>query len=87
MTKVFDDVSRWNYVTSNADETHRQWEALRTWQTAYSTADSITVGIMHEVDSVKKLKIGGCPAVPWSEMWQMLDGRADGYREDPATGR
>eukprot|EP00965_Chrysotila_dentata_P156245 5162236-Pleurochrysis_carterae.AAC.1 len=61
MTKVIDDVSRCNYVASNADETRRQWEALRTWQTAYITADSITVGIMHGVDSVKKQKIGGCP--------------------------
>eukprot|EP00965_Chrysotila_dentata_P097949 3238972-Pleurochrysis_carterae.AAC.1 len=42
---------------------------------------------MHEVDAVKGLKIGGCPALSWSEMWRMLDACADGYREDPATGR
>eukprot|EP00965_Chrysotila_dentata_P060539 2006567-Pleurochrysis_carterae.AAC.1 len=70
MSKVFDDIHRWKYVVSNADEYCRQWEALRVFQTAYSTANSITVGMLHDMDAVKGLKRGGCPPVSWSEMWQ-----------------
>eukprot|EP00965_Chrysotila_dentata_P109294 3612410-Pleurochrysis_carterae.AAC.1 len=39
---------------------------------------------MHSVHVGDGLKIGGCPAVSWSAMWEMLDSRATGYRETTA---
>eukprot|EP00965_Chrysotila_dentata_P163291 5393351-Pleurochrysis_carterae.AAC.1 len=77
MTRVFDDMQRWKFADASMTATHReQWAALRAWHLAYSTSDSITVGMMHEVcvdPDGKSLNIGGCPAMSWSAMWDLLD--------------
>eukprot|EP00965_Chrysotila_dentata_P263096 6214761-Pleurochrysis_carterae.AAC.1 len=81
MQKVFDDINRWACAdTTRAAAHRRQWKSLRTWHTAYNTADSIAVSMMHDVDVADSLQLGGCPAMSWSSMWGMLDARAAGYR-------
>eukprot|EP00965_Chrysotila_dentata_P245943 6206862-Pleurochrysis_carterae.AAC.2 len=58
-----------SFVDKEKEAEHKeQWEALKVWHLAYSTSDSITVGMAHTVVPAKgdtpALKIGGCPAVP-----------------------
>eukprot|EP00965_Chrysotila_dentata_P181843 6003197-Pleurochrysis_carterae.AAC.1 len=67
MTKVFDDMERWVFSdTASTSKYRRHWESLRAWHTAYSTSDSIAVGMMHKIDSFDELALGGCPAMSWS---------------------
>eukprot|EP00965_Chrysotila_dentata_P194937 6176683-Pleurochrysis_carterae.AAC.2 len=63
-------------VYTNAPKYHRQWdEALRAWHTAYSTSNSITVGMVHDVaSSPNNLMIGDDPV-------DMLNSRSAGFTE------
>eukprot|EP00965_Chrysotila_dentata_P240563 6203786-Pleurochrysis_carterae.AAC.1 len=86
MQKVFDDIHCWEYADAKDRDTNRQqWESLRAWHLAYTTADSLAVDMMHDVDEEDGLQLGGCPAVSWSAMWGMLDARAAGYRGGSPT--
>eukprot|EP00965_Chrysotila_dentata_P224117 6193992-Pleurochrysis_carterae.AAC.1 len=86
MQKVFDDIYQWDYVDKSKAAMYQcQWEALCAWHTAYSASDSITIGMLHDVHVADGLKIGGCPAVSWGEMWSLLDSRASGYRDGVAA--
>eukprot|EP00965_Chrysotila_dentata_P100438 3319268-Pleurochrysis_carterae.AAC.1 len=63
-SKVFYELHRWEYVsTTDAEKFRGHWEALRMWHTAYSTADSIAPGMMHNVHVPDSLQIGNRPAV------------------------
>eukprot|EP00965_Chrysotila_dentata_P135383 4476040-Pleurochrysis_carterae.AAC.1 len=54
---------------------------------SYNTSNSINVGVMHVVaPAPDNLQIGGCPAMSWSAMWEMLESRAVGFRENARSG-
>eukprot|EP00965_Chrysotila_dentata_P088236 2913619-Pleurochrysis_carterae.AAC.1 len=86
-SKVFDDINRWTFSdTVKTPKYRRQWQALKAWHSAYSTSDSIAVGMMQDVCAEDSLQLGGCPAVSWSAMREMLDSRAVGFRENAPAG-
>eukprot|EP00965_Chrysotila_dentata_P109821 3629073-Pleurochrysis_carterae.AAC.1 len=74
-------MQRWAFADTTQSSTYRrQWASLHAWHTAYSTADSIALGMLHDVDATDSLKIGGCPAMSWSASWKLLDSRGSGHR-------
>eukprot|EP00965_Chrysotila_dentata_P033724 1122056-Pleurochrysis_carterae.AAC.1 len=59
-------MQRWAFADSNETPIYRrQWSSMRAWHTAYSTSDSIAIGMMHAVDATDSLQLGGCPAMSW----------------------